>query len=99
VINHGQARALLAAVRKERSAPPLVAFFAVMHYAALRPGDAVELRKDALSIPRSGWGELYLSTSAPSAGRSWSEPVLVVSLASSSTAASTKFASSRVHRS
>jgi integrase len=73
VINHGQAQALLAAVRQLRSGPPLVAFFAVMYYAALRPGEAVDLRKDALSLPKSGWGELYLSTSAPSAGRSWSE--------------------------
>jgi hypothetical protein len=39
-----------------------------MYYAALRPGEAVELRKEALSIPTRGWGELYLSTSAP-AGR------------------------------
>ncbi|MDN5914912.1 MAG: tyrosine-type recombinase/integrase [Pseudonocardia sp.] len=73
VINHQQARALLAAVRQHRSGPELVAFFAVMYYAALRPAEAVDLRKDALSVPAAGWGELYLSTSAPSAGRSWSE--------------------------
>lgn len=73
VINHAQARALLAAVAAEPSGPALVAFFAVMYYAALRPSEAVDLRKDALSLPRSGWGELYLTTSAPSAGRSWSE--------------------------
>ncbi len=70
VINHGQARALLTAVR--RLSPTLVAFFAVMYYAALRPGEAVELRKEALSLPETGWGEVYLSTSAPSVGRSWS---------------------------
>ena len=73
VINHGQARALLAAVRQLPSGKPLAAFFAVMCYAALRPGEAVDLRKEALAIPSAGWGELYLSTSAPSAGRSWSE--------------------------
>lgn len=44
-----------------------------MYYAALRPGEAVDLRKEALSLPARGWGELYLSTSAPAAGRSWSE--------------------------
>lgn len=70
VINHGQARALLAAVRQ--LSPGLEAFFAVMYYAALRPSEAVDLRKEALSLPEKGWGELYLSTSAPSAGRSWS---------------------------
>lgn len=71
VINHGQARALLAAVRQIHG--QLVAFFAVMYYAALRPGEAVELRKEALSLPATGWGELYLAGSAPSAGRSWSQ--------------------------
>jgi integrase len=70
VINHRQARALLAAVR--RLSPALVAFFAVRYYAALRPSEAVDLRKEALSSPEKGWGELYLSTSAPSASRSWS---------------------------
>jgi integrase len=73
VINHGQAGALLTAVRQLPSGGPLVAFFAVMYYAALRPGEAVDLRKEALALPSKGWGELYLSTSAPSAGRSWSE--------------------------
>ena len=73
VINHRQAQQLLAAVRKQSRGGPLVAYYAVMYYAALRPGEAVELRKDALALPSSGWGELYLTTSAPSAGRSWSE--------------------------
>jgi integrase len=73
VINHAQARALLAAVRQLPSGGPLVAFFAVMYYAALRPGEAVDLRKEALSIPERGWGELYLTTSAPAAGRAWSQ--------------------------
>jgi hypothetical protein len=71
VINHGQARKLLDAVGKQM--PSLVAFFAAMYYAALRPGEAADLRKEALSLPSNGLGELYLSTSAPSAGRSWSE--------------------------
>lgn len=73
VINHGQAQALLTAVKAQLSGPRLVAFFAVMYYGALRPGEAVDLRKEALSLPASGWGELYLSSSSPSAGRSWSE--------------------------
>jgi integrase len=55
------------------SGSPLVGLFAVMYYAALRPAEAVDLRKEALSLPAQGWGELYLSTSAPSAGRTWSE--------------------------
>jgi integrase len=56
-----------------RLRPSLKAFFGVMYSAALRPGEAVDLRKEALTLPRSGWGELYLSTSAPAAGRAWSE--------------------------
>jgi integrase len=73
VINHAQARALLSAVGRLRPGPALVAFFGVMYYAALRPGEAVDLRKEALMLPRAGWGELFLSTSAPAAGRAWSE--------------------------
>jgi hypothetical protein len=46
-----------------------VALFGTMYYAALRPSEAVDLHKDALSIPAKGWGELYLSSSSPSAGR------------------------------
>jgi integrase len=73
VLNHGQARKLLRAVAKQHVGGALVAFFAVMYYAALRPSEAVDLRKEALALPRSGWGELFLTTSAPSAGRRWSE--------------------------
>jgi integrase len=73
VINHARARKLLDAVRQLRSGDRLVAFFGLMYYAALRPSEAVDLRKDALSIPAKGWGELYLSTSAPAAGRAWSQ--------------------------
>ena len=72
VINHGQARALLDAVDQRR--PSLVAFFAVMYYAALRPGEAVELRKEALSLPASGWGEAALEH-VGSVGRSVVERV------------------------
>lgn len=42
VINYAQVRALPAAVDPEPSGPALVAFFAVMYYAALRPGAAVD---------------------------------------------------------
>jgi hypothetical protein len=56
VINLGQASALLTAVRQLPSGGPLVAFFAVMYYAALRPGEAVDLRKEALALPSKGGG-------------------------------------------
>lgn len=53
VINHRQAGALLDGVRAQRSGSALAAFFGVLYYAALRPGEAVDLRKEALTLPRA----------------------------------------------
>lgn len=48
VVNHDQARALLAAVRQQSgSGPALVAFFGCMYYGATRPAEAAELRESA----------------------------------------------------
>jgi integrase len=83
VLNPAQARRLLAAVRGQSpSGPRLVAFFAVMYYAGLRPEVAVSLRKDNITQPplvqdsatgkweepANNWGELRFSTAAPEAG-------------------------------
>jgi integrase len=74
VLNSTQARALLGAVRYQGpSGSGLVAFFAVMYYSALRPGEALNLRKANLLIPESGWGELLLDESCPSVGTAWSD--------------------------
>jgi integrase len=71
VVNVVQARALLDAVRRERpSGLLLVAFFGAMYYAALRPGEAVTLRRSNLVLPATGWGELLLEGSTPEAGAS-----------------------------
>src|SRR5262249_21109557 len=52
VVNHLQARRLLSAVRAQMpSGPRLAAFFAVIYYAALRPEEAVNLRKDNIVLP------------------------------------------------
>jgi integrase len=52
VVNPRQARALLAAVRGQQpSGPRLVAFFAVMYYAGLRPEEAINLRADDITLP------------------------------------------------
>ena len=52
VVNHAQARRLLDAVRDQSpSGPRLVAFFAVIYYAALRPEEAVNLREDNITLP------------------------------------------------
>jgi integrase len=52
VVNHAQARRLLKAVRGQvPSGPRLVAFYAVIYYAGLRPEEAVSLRKDNITLP------------------------------------------------
>lgn len=81
VINLVQARKLLAAVAaqyvegqpRRSSGPMLVAFFACMYYAALRPEEAAMLRKSDLQLPERGWGELLLSETAPTAGAAWTD--------------------------
>jgi len=51
VVNPRQARALLAAVRDQQpSGPMLVAFFAVMYYAGLRPEEAISLRVEDVIV-------------------------------------------------
>lgn len=72
VVNPIQARTLLGAVREtKRSGPRLVAFFALMYFAALRPEEAANLRKQNLALPADGWGELYLDQATPHAGSGW----------------------------
>lgn len=81
VINPAHARKLFAAVEAQRiegqprrsSGPILVAFFACMYYAGLRPEEAAMLRKADLQLPESGWGELLLSEAAPTAGAAWTD--------------------------
>jgi integrase len=75
VVNLRQAEALLTAVSYQgRIGPRLVAFFACLYYAGLRPGEAVELREHVnLDLPvGEGWGTLYLHGSAPTVGAGWS---------------------------
>ena len=74
VVNPQQARALLAAVRRQKpTGPSLVAFFGAMYFAALRPAEAATLRKGNLALPEAGWGELLLESSTPEAGASWTD--------------------------
>lgn len=64
-----QVRAILAAVARIR--PELVAFFACLYYAALRPEEAVALRRGDCVLPHRGWGKLVLSTACPRTGSAW----------------------------
>lgn len=58
VVNPAQARWLLAAVAEQRrSGPRLVAFFAVLYFAGLRPEEAVDLRAANVILPALVWDE------------------------------------------
>ena len=89
VVNPSQARALLNALRAQQpSGPRLVAFFAVMYYAGLRPEEAINLRTEDIILSSQAqtedhqtqqdalddeWGELHLRTATPDAGSAWTD--------------------------
>ena len=78
VVNPRQARALLAAVLAQQpSGPRLVAFFAVMYYAGLRPEEAINLSRDNVILPPHGrgddWSELHIRGATPDAGSEWTD--------------------------
>jgi integrase len=90
VVNPQQARALLDAVRAQQpSGPRLVAFFAVMYYAGLRPEEAINLAMDNVILPprvwdegsqqwqdpadNQDWGELHLRSATPDVGSEWTD--------------------------
>ena len=71
VVNHKQARALLAAVRAQ--APAFEAFFGCIYYAALRPSEVRNVRVQDLHLPESGWGEVTLRGSYQDTGKAWTD--------------------------
>jgi integrase len=90
VVNPRQARSLLDAVRAQQpSGPRLVALFAVMYYAGLRPEEAISLTTDNVILPPQGrdqesrqrqdlpedegWGELHIRRATPDAGSEWTD--------------------------
>lgn len=75
VVNMAQGRLFLAAVGEQgQQGERLVAFFACMLYAALRPSESIGLREPHLAaMPEQGWGEFLLARSTPRAGRMWSD--------------------------
>jgi integrase len=64
-----QVEAILAQARKIR--PELTAFFGCLYYAALRPAEAIALRRDCLDLPDAGWGQLTLSATLSRSARAW----------------------------
>jgi integrase len=78
VVNHRQARALLAAVERQGlSGPRLVAFFGLMYYSAMRPEEVANVRTDDVTLPAEddtdAWGLVHLSEATPHAGRHWTD--------------------------
>jgi integrase len=76
LVDRSRAEALLTAVGAQGEVGRrLVAFFACMYYAAMRPSEVVELRVSCLKLPETGGelGELLMSRSAPTGGRSWTD--------------------------
>jgi integrase len=72
VVNQAQAERLLSAVAER--APRLAAFFACQYYAAMRPGEVIDLSEDEIvSLPEHGWGEFLLSGSMPRSGADWTD--------------------------
>jgi integrase len=70
-----QVRQLLTAVSYvgPRRGGRLVAFFACLYFAMLRPSEAVALRADDCHLPESGWGRLELNQTTPSVGKQWTD--------------------------
>ena len=56
-----------------RRGPRLVAFFACVYYAMMRPGEVVSLREGDCELPATGWGRLMLAGSKPSVGTEWTD--------------------------
>ncbi|MEO3859462.1 hypothetical protein [Acrocarpospora sp. B8E8] len=70
-----QVRELLTAVSYSgyRRGPQLVAFYACMYFAMMRPGEVIPLRQEDCHLPESGWGRLMLGNSRPTVGAEWTD--------------------------
>ncbi|MBZ9643510.1 tyrosine-type recombinase/integrase [Streptomyces sp. PSKA30] len=78
LVNAVQARQLLTAVSYVGSwdrcrGRRLVAFYAVLYYAGLRPAEAVGLRLSDCHLPEKGWGTLTLRETRPVSGKQWTD--------------------------
>ena len=61
-----QVRAILA--QAARAQPELAAFFGCLYYTALRPEEAVALRRDDLILPAHQRGTIIVTTACPRTG-------------------------------
>ena len=69
VASPNQVKTILAQVTSTR--PELAAFFGCLYYAALRPEEAVALRRDDLILPAHGRGTIILTAACPRTGTAW----------------------------
>lgn len=74
VATPAQARALLDAVRAQGPrGTHLVAFFACIYYAAMRPEEVSMLSAEQCELPTEGWGRLMLAGARPQVGSAWTD--------------------------
>jgi integrase len=78
VANPRQVRELLTALtyvggRDRDRGRRLVAMFACMYFAGLRPAEAVNLRKEDCELSKTGWGRIYLSRTTPEVGKRYTD--------------------------
>ena len=92
VASPAQVRAILAQVGCVR--PELAAFFGCLYYAALRPEEAVTLRRADLILPARGRGKVILTAACPRTGSAWTNTGKSPEPAASSTAPTAPSASS-----
>jgi integrase len=71
VVSPEQALSLLSVVANRH--PRLLAFFACLYYAALRPAEALHLRIEDCELPEEGWGMLRQSGSTQHVGEGWGD--------------------------
>lgn len=75
-VNPAQAASLLIAVTyvdKRGRGKRLMAFFACMYYAAMRPAEVIGLRIQDCWLPQTGWGRITLAKSRPEVNRKWTD--------------------------
>jgi integrase len=75
VASPAQVRELLTAATYvgRLTGPRLRAFFALLYFAALRPSEALEVRKQDCRLPDSGGGLIVLEGSRAQAGKAWTD--------------------------
>jgi len=53
--------------------PHMVAFFACMYYAMMRPSEAINLKRSQCELPEQGWGRIVLEGASPVVGSSYTD--------------------------